>query len=155
MLRKLAALAGAGALLLAVAGPALAWGYGGGGSSGGLDIKNWASVVTNVYTKADTGDNTISGFKVSGGKIRTGDAVASSGVYTEANTTLLSGCEDCGSVKINNGASVQTTVTTKADTGDNTISGFKVSGGKIWTGGAEAGSLVNNVVNFTSVGVDL
>jgi len=149
MMKKALALAGAGAMLLAVVGPTFGFWWGG----NEVEIDNHAKVYTKVYTTADSGDNEIGGKMVFGGKIVTGAATAGSEVYNDVNSSVL-GCKDCsGSVEIDNHARVYTKVYTKADSGDNEIGGKIVGGGKIITGAAGAGSLVTNIVNFTMVGV--
>ena len=83
MMKKALALAGAGAMLLAVAGPALGcWWCG----SNDLNINNGASVINNVTTQASTGYNGVGGF---GGRIRTGGAGATSVVDSLVNFTMV------------------------------------------------------------------
>lgn len=148
--RKLA-VAGA---MLAAASPvgAIWWG------SDDAYVKNADTYVKNVVeTKADTGDNTIHGKYVGGWfampKISTGDADAYAQLSNAVNLTTLAGCGCFDDVTVKNwDTTVKNYVTTKADTGDNSISGYKVFGGKIKTGNAVAGSLVENVVNMTMIG---
>ena len=159
MMKKIAALAGAGALLLSLAGPAFGcsifdgWTNCGGGSDD-VTIHNKARVCTSVTTKADSGDNDIHGKYVWGGKIKTGLADATTWVKTQVNYNEVAcpGCE--GDVDIWNKAKVKTRVYTKADSGDNDIHGKCVGGAKIKTGGATAYSDVMSLVNFNLVGVD-
>jgi len=54
------------------------------------------SVLNDVYTRADSGDNSIhgmivGGFHSSGARIRTGDAGASALVMSDVNTTIVGG----------------------------------------------------------------
>lgn len=156
MMKKIAALAGAGALLLSVALPAFGFGFWPMPvPSNDVNISNWAKVDTDVYTKANTGDNELGGMCVMGGKIDTGSAMAGSQVKLDVNSSLI-GCPGCeGDVNITNGAKIYTDVVTKAESGDNDLGAMFLSGGRILTGDAEAGSLVDALVNFTVVGYDL
>lgn len=153
-IKRLIAAGSAAALMLsATAVPAFAshWQW---NNDDDVNITNWASVKNYVTTKADTGDNSISGKYVFGGAIDTGKAVAGTEVLNVVNdTTLDCGCLD-GDLTIKNSAVVKNYVYTKADTGDNSISGKVVGGGDIDTGDATAGSLVQNIVNTTLVGDD-
>lgn len=54
-----------------------------------LTIKNGAHVDNNLYTKAETGDNSIGGKYVGGGLIATGVAGATSYVENVVNTNVL------------------------------------------------------------------
>ena len=164
-MKKLVAIGIAVLVLALVAAPAMAVfpgcfpgmpGCGGsGGGSDGIDIDNHAKVFTKVYTKADSGDNYINGSMVFGGKIVTGAASATSDLYTDVNSSML-GCYKCdGDVDIDNHARVYTKVYTKADSGDNYINGMCVGGGKITTGATNARSIVDSVVNFTLIGMEL
>jgi hypothetical protein len=159
MLKRIAALAGAGALLLSVAVPVLGK-CGGGGCkppmpSDDVTISNFASVYTDIFTKADTGDNKLGGKRVCGGEIKTGAAGAYSTALLDVNSSLV-GCPACrGDVRIGNFASIFTDVDTKADTGDNKMGAKCLGGGKIYTSGAEAGSLVDALVNFSVVGYSM
>jgi len=154
MVKKLVALTGAGAMLLATAGPALAyrhyhhwW-----SRSDDVSISNYASVYNTVYTQADTGDNRIGGRCVLGGEIETGTATAKSDVLNQVNSNEVScGCD--GDVGVRNSARVRNTVTTRADTGDNSVGGRMVFGGAIGTGNAGATSIVTSVVNTNLVGL--
>lgn len=151
--RLIATGAGAALMLSATAVPAFAshWQW---NNDDDVNISNWASVKNYVTTKANTGDNSISGKYVFGGEINTGEAAAVSDVYNLVNTVEL-GC-DCvdGDLNISNGASVKNYIYTKADSGDNSISGKVVGGGSIDTDDATAGSFVSNVVNTVLVGAD-
>ena len=158
MMKKALALAGAGALLLSVALPVLGYCMGPfcfGDDGGDLTIDNCARVYTKVYNKADTGDNSIGGKYVRGGSIKTGAADATARVYNDVNSSVI-GC-DCidGDISIDNHARVKTRVYNKAYTGDNSIGGRCVSGGRIRTGDAGATALVDSLVNFTMVGYDM
>ena len=149
MNKKLAALAGAGALLFTMAGPAL--GFLPMFGSDDLNIDNWAFVSNKVTTKADSGDNSVGGMFVCGGGITTGAARASALVMNDVNSSML-GCPTCfDDVNIDNGAMVFNRTYTKADSGDNSVGGMVVGGGWINTGGATAGSTVQNLVNFSWV----
>ena len=150
-MKKFAALAGSAVLLLSMAGPAFAsyWFF---GSDDDVSIRNYGRVTNDVETRADSGDNSIGGKFVWGGRIRTGDALAGSEVGNDVNSTVLGcGCLD-GDLTIHNYGRVYNDVDTKADSGDNSIHGMLVGGGSIGTGGATAGSLVQSSVNFTMVG---
>ncbi|MFC1727295.1 hypothetical protein ACFL0Y_02110 [Patescibacteria group bacterium] len=150
MVKKIASLAGAGALLATMAVPAFGMWFG----SNDVNIGNWAVVKTKVSTKADSGDNYLGGMMVYGGSIRTGAAGATSLVTNDVNETFV-GCNDCdGDVNVGNWAVVKTRVRTKADTGDNYLGGMCVGGGSIVTGAAGALSDVWSVVNYSMVGVD-
>ena len=148
MLKKLIAGAVGAGLVLTMAGAALALSW-----SDDVETSNFAVVKNVVITKADTGDNEIHGKVVGGGRITTGAATAVADVYNQVNTTEVGcGCLD-GDVETHNFGVVKNFVVTKADTGDNEISGKYVFGGKIRTGDAGAMSLVTNVVNTTVVGI--
>ena len=151
MMKKALALAGAGAILLSVAGPAFGmfWWMG----SDDVTIGNMAIVSNKVTTKADSGDNSIGGKCVFGGTIRTGAASAYSNVGNEVNGSRIA-CVGCdGDVDIhNNMGFVTNRVWTKAASGDNRIGGMFVGGGSITAGAAGATSIVTNFVNPTVVG---
>jgi len=87
MIKKIAALAGAGALLLGAAVPVFANGWW--WNNDDVDIDNHAYVRNTVITKADTGDNSIGGKLVFGGDINTGDAEALGIVTNAVNTTVV------------------------------------------------------------------
>lgn len=153
MIKKAIAIGAAGLMLLSVAGPAFGNGWWWGG--GEVEIEdNWASVYNYVYTKADSGDNSIGGKYVFGGSIRTGTATAYTNLYNDINSSLV-GCDGCGGdVEIeDNWASVGNTVYTKAYSGDNRIGGRCVGGGTITTGAAGATSIIDNIVNFSMIGM--
>jgi len=150
MMKKALAIAGAGAILLSMAGPALAgWWWMG---SDDVTIGNMAFVTNKVTTKADSGDNSIGGKCVFGGTIKTGAASAATYVGNDVNGSAVS-CVGCdGDVDIHNGAFVTNRVWTKADSGDNSIGGKFVGGGSITTGAAGASSIVENFINWSIVG---
>lgn len=146
MLKKLIAGAAGAGLVLTMAGAALAW--------DGTFVLNKAKVKNFTLTVANSGMNTISADDdVKGGKIKTGDAFAYGEVNNVVNTTSVEGC-GCDDTTVINKAKVKNTTLTFANTGMNSISaGDDVRyGGRIRTGGAEAGSVVTNVVNTTMVG---
>jgi len=148
-MKKIAALVGAGALVLALVVPAMAvWSW----PSNDVNVSNWANVSTRVSTSANTGGNSIGGKYVWGGRVRSGDAVSIAVVGTTVNTNEVS-CPTCnGDVNVSNGANVSTKVSTSANTGGNSIGGRCVGGGRILTGGAAAQSEVYTVVNTNLVG---
>jgi hypothetical protein len=151
-MKKFAALAGSAVMLLSMASTTFAFFpfFG----SDDVSIRNYGRVTNDVETRADSGDNSIGGMFVGGGRITTGNALATSSVLNDVNSTVLGcGCLD-GDLTIHNYGRVYNDVDTKADTGDNSIHGFVVHGGSIRTGGASAGSLVQNSVNFTMVGTE-
>lgn len=152
MVKKIAALAGAGVLLASMAGPALGcfgwwcdW-------SDEIGISNSATVTNIVGTVANTGHNDMGGKFVWGGGIDTGNATAGSGVINQVNWNEV-GC-DCvdGDITIGNRASVLNLVDTRANTGHNHLGGMCVGGGLIDTGNAGATSLVDNFINTNIVG---
>lgn len=150
-MKKIAALVGAGALVLALVVPAMAYR---GRTTGRVEIENEdVTVVNKVETKADTGDNSIGGKCVGGGSITTGNASAISMVYNDVNTSEIA-CRGCrGNVEIENeDVTVRNRVETKADTGDNRIGGKYVKSGTIRTGVAYAYSDVYSLVNYSVVG---
>jgi hypothetical protein len=148
-MKKIAALVGAGALVLALVVPAMAtWTW----PSNDVTISNWANVSTKVNTSANTGSNRIGGKYVWGGKIKSGEAMSVSLASTTANTNSV-GCLKCGDdVTISNWANVSTKVNTSANTGNNSIGGKCVGGGSILTGDAVSQSEAYTVVNTNVVG---
>lgn len=174
MIRKIAALAGAGALLLSAAIPVLANGDWHHNRGGELEIKieNKDTSVTNrVATIANTGLNSVEGGHrhhggpssqggdenggSNRGSINTGNAGASSDVMNvvNSNTVDLCGClsDKKGDVKVeikNEGTDVTNGVLTMANTGLNSIKGQ----GRIRTGDAGAEGVVTNIVNTNTVG---
>jgi len=147
-MKKIAALVGAGALVLALVVPAMAVWL----PTSDVNISNWANVSTRVSTSANTGGNSIGGKYVWGGKVTSGDAMSVSLTSTTVNTNSV-GCLTCGDdVNVSNWANVSTKVSTSANTGGNSIGGRCVGGGRILTGGAAAQSEVYTVVNTNVVG---
>lgn len=150
-MKRIAALAGAGALLLSMAGPAFG-GFDWFGSDSSLTVNNHALVINKTETEAETGDN-----ESSGGWIMTGNAGATSLVGNQVNYTEVWGCDCYDDVTVNNGAFVYNDTETEAETGDNDTGGsrrrrHRSSGGAIFTGNAGATSVVENLVNFTLIG---
>ena len=117
-----------------------------------LTISNWGMVSNDVFTKADSGDNSIGGAFVNGGTIDTGNVTAVAQLTNNVNSSLVAGCNCFDDVTIRNGGMVFNDIYTKAYSGDNSIHGMFVGGGLIDSGNAEAGSIIENVVNFTLVG---
>lgn len=136
-MKKIASLIGAGAVLFSMALPTLAW--------GGTDITgNFTTIFTKTFTKAESGDNNISGKYVHGGKISTGTSVSESLVSNMVNSIETFGA---GADIERNFTMIGTKNVTVATSGDNNISGKCVSGGRIFSGASGASSLVSNVVN--------
>lgn len=153
-MKKFAKLAGAAVLMLGMVTPALGWYW----SDDDLTVNNWAVTTTNTTTKAYTGDNSIHGKYVRGGTLYTGTASAASYVSLGVNTTLVGSCGCFDDVTVGNGAVTGTDTYTKADTGDNSIGGYKVGswfgGGPVLsTGAGSALSVVEAAVNYTQVGI--
>jgi hypothetical protein len=151
-MKKIAALAGAGAMLLAMAGPALG-GLDWFGGSSSLTVRNSALVINKTETEAETGDNETGG----GGFIWTGNAYASALVGNDVNNTFVAGCDCYDDVTVRNSAFVYNNTETEAETGDNETGGGRRhrrgGGGVIFTGNAGATSVVTSFVNWTSVGI--
>lgn len=156
--KKIAVTAAAAGVMLSAAIPAFA---NGDGDFLLVKIKNWAYVKNDVDTTANTGFNAIlAGDDVKGGKIKTGNAEALSVVSNMVNTNVVDLCEcldgeddSAAIIKIKNGAKVKNYVDTTANTGFNLIGAEDdVKGGRIRTGDAGAGALVENVVNSNIVG---
>jgi len=145
-MKKLAALVGSAALLLSMTGVVMAHRRGG----DDVSIRNYGRVTNDIETRADSGDNSIGGKLVRGGRIETGKVEAYSDIFTDVNSTVL-GCGCTDDLSIRNYGKVRNDVETKADSGDNSIHGRWVSGGKIDTGKAFAGTVVETIVNFTMV----
>ncbi len=143
MVKKAIAFGAAGLMLLSVAGPAM----------GMWNIHNYGLVSNSVRTKADSGDNMIGGMWVCGGSIRTGAASAYANVGNDVNSTGIGGCVGCFGGNIYNGGVVSNWVKTKADSGDNMISGGMVGSGSINTGAASATSVVTSFVNYSLIGM--
>lgn len=138
-MKKLASFMGAGAMILVMAVPAFA----------GTDIRgNIATVFNSVFTKADSGDNSIHGKIVVSGTIKTGAASADTLIYNKVNSveTFRFGCCSAPDVERNMGLVTSRTATV-ADSGDNSIGGKIVRGGSITTGVVGAGTLIDNVLN--------
>jgi len=149
-MKKIAALVGAGALVLALVVPAMAKGK----KDSEVKIENEnTTVVTTVTTRANTGGNEVHGMCVRGGKIVSGEATAGSFVSSDVNSSEV-GCKGCGGkVEIKNkNTTAVTGVTTRANTGNNEMGGKYVSGGTIRTGDASAYSTVYSLVNYSVVG---
>ena len=169
MMKKAAALAGAGALVLAMAGSVFAIGgcYGGRcdwDRGGDLTVSNKASVLNIVNTEASTGHVSVGGGNQSpfpcgfGGwtkptmsMVMTGDAAATSSVSNNVNYNLVGSC-DCldGDTMFKNRARVTNLVNTDASSGY-----IGVKSGWVMTGGATAKGVVANMVNTNLVGVDI
>lgn len=149
MMKRLAVLGASSAVFLLLAAPAGATWFGWGNDE--VTVRNSAYVKNSVTTRADTGDNSVHGKYVWGGAILTGTAFAGSSVANDVNYTGI-GCGCADDVTVTNRATVRNYVTTKADTGDNSVGGYKVFGGDIWTGSADAEAMVSNFVNTTLVG---
>jgi len=150
-MKRIAALTGAGALLLGMAVPALAGHYRRGSDE--LTVLNLGVVVNNTETEAETGDNEAG----SKGWIMTGNAGAGASVFNDVNYTAVAGCGCYDDVKILNGAFVWNDTETEAETGENEVGGGhhhrrSRGGGMIFTGDAGATSAVSNFVNTTLVG---
>jgi hypothetical protein len=162
MKKKIAALAGAGVMLASMVGPAFGFYQMGGGCWGGkchddgdLSIVNQAVVNNNVNTQASTGYVTVGGMRYSrchhmpmGSMVSTGDALARSNVYTQANWNEVDcDCVD-GDVTIRNRATVNNRVNTQASSGY-----IMAKSGWVMTGNAGAHSVVDSVVNTNLLGV--
>lgn len=162
MIKKLTAVAGATALLLSMASPALGWWFG----SDDITVNNGHTmVITTAAAGADTGDNSQMGGKGSQ-TMSTGNATAWAGAGASVNhTSVLLGC-GCldGDIEVNNrGTFVLTTALAGADSGDNWQ--FMMGGhhGRhhhghggsqvLRTGNAYADSLATSSVNMTLVSV--
>ena len=124
-----------------------------------IEVKNIDTTVINkVYTKASSGDNSIGGMFVSGGKITTGMAYADAGVQNVVNFSKVNTCGYCsnGDVEVKNiDTTVVSKVYTRADSGDNSIGGMVVGGfhgPSITTGASYAYSTVVGEVNTTLIG---
>ncbi|WKZ26051.1 MAG: hypothetical protein QY322_01935 [bacterium] len=120
-------------------------------SSDDTSVRNYGRVTNNVEVKADSGDNSISGKYVGGGRILTGIADAMSTLVNVVNTNDL-GCGCDGDLSVKNMARVRNNVEVKADSGDNSISGKYVRRGMIGTGDAIATSVIESTVNTTVTG---
>lgn len=144
MVKKIAVLAGAGALLLSMVTPAFGW--------GDVSAFNWSFLINMVQTSANSGDNEIHGMCVSDGSVQSGVASAVASVGNAVNPTDV-GCLGCNKdVSVHNWSSLRNDVRTSANSGRNGISAGWVSGGSVVSGNAGASSIVENVVNSTMVG---
>ncbi len=151
MIKKALAIAGAGAVLLSMAGPAfgMGWWWMGGDD---VTIRNVGTVNNTITNSANTGHNDIGGMCVHGGRILTGGASATANVGNDVNSNGI-GCFSCdGDIDIYNTGLVNNRVTNRANTGYNHIGGMFVGGGLISTGNAGASTLVTNFVNTNMVG---
>jgi hypothetical protein len=152
MLKKLAAGAATTIAALALAVPAFASLPSMHMHMNELTLSNYAHVDNDVTTKANSGLNSLGGAKVHGGHITTDMATAGSQVDNGVNSNQSScGCDSHGKTTLKNMAYVDNNVTTKANTGLNSIHGMVVGGGSINTGEADATSIVSNVVNSNVV----
>jgi len=117
------------------------------------------NVSANTLTAANTGMNLASGsvwMKGPCGRpmpvrshVTTGAAVAGADVYQQANTVTVGGCNCFDDVNVNAfGTNVRANTLTVANSGLN-----MVHGGDVTTGRAQAGSLVQQVVNTVTVGM--
>ena len=151
MIKKIAAIVGAGALLLSVAGPALARVNQGGCVCRWPNLfcacrdENTAVVTNGASAMALTGGNSQGDYAEVNGcggeaevenegsrSITTGDASAYAGALTVANVTV--GCSTCGLDRpVTNRARVANGADAYADTGDNHQSDGAVMNG--WFGG--------------------
>lgn len=161
--KKIAAVGASAVMFLASATPAFAtwdwwdWFH----SEDTLVVHNEDTDVTaNVWTKANTGGNEVTGGEhhgwwwwhhggEEGGSVETGNAQALAEVGQSVNLTDVAGCGCFDDVTVHNDdTDVLANVWTKANTGWNTVTGA----GTIATGNAGAGSLVEQMVNVTVVG---
>ena len=141
MVKKIAALAGAGALLLAVAGPALAWNFswvdvdnaaGAIADTGGNSQGNYAT-ADGVYNSADAGSSSGARSMVTG----SATAVAAAGVTV--NTTLYDwSCGECYYPWSESYVDVENAALAGADTGGNSQDNSAVAIG--YGNSADAGS---------------
>lgn len=145
MIRKLAVAGASAALLLATAVPAFA-------SDWGSLVHNWADVSNTINTTANTGWNSINAdSNVNGGSISTGYAQSVATVNNTVNSNSLYNFDtgfDFGSL-VHNATDVNNMVNTNANTGWNSLNAddHNVNGGSVSSGYAQAGSVVNNVIN--------
>ena len=144
MFKKLAVVGASAALLLATSVPAFA--------DSSL-VHNWADLSNTLNTMANTGNNVIKADdSVNGGSITSGYAqsVATLNNTINSNTLYNFGAEgwDFGSL-VHNATDVHNTLNTTANTGWNSIVANEenVNGGSVTSGYAQAGSVVNNVIN--------
>ncbi len=162
--KKIAAVGASAVMFLASATPAFAtwnwwdWFH----SEDTLMVHNEdTNVEANVWTKANTGGNDVSGGEEhhgwwwwghddeEGGSIETGNATAGADVSQMVNVSDIAGCGCFDDVTVHNDdTNVKANVWTKANTGWNEV----VGSGSIDTGNASAGSIVSQMVNMTMVG---
>ena len=143
MLKKLAVAGASAALLLATSVPAFA-DY--------SMVHNWADLSNTLNTLANTGNNQIKADdSVTGGNIGTGFAqsVATLNNTINSNTLYNFGGYFGDGGLLHNATEVNNVVYTSANTGWNSIVANEenVNGGNVNSGYAEAGSVVNNVIN--------
>jgi hypothetical protein len=145
IVKKIAAVAGAGALLLSVASPAFA--------DDDLNIRNRVRVRNNVTTQSNTGLNAIlAADDVRGGRVRSGNAEAVATVATTANTSSVDDRSGFDDTTVRNRARVTNNVTTQSNSGLNSIlAADDVRGGRVRSGNAVSDSMVTNVVNTTVI----
>lgn len=142
MLKKLIGVAAGAGLVLTMAGAAFA----------SSTIWNYAEVINEILTAANTGGNAIMGEYVDGGLIETGNAGAATQVTNVVNSNDVDSWDcECDGSYIENWAFVYNGVGTLANTGENVITGGFVGGGAIDSGAAGAASVVTNVVNTNVV----
>ncbi len=142
MMKKLIGVAAGAGLVLTMAGAAFASSH----------IWNYAEVMNEIMTAANTGGNLIGGEIVDGGLIQTGNAGAATQVTNVVNSNNVDSWDcGCDGSYIENWAGVYNGVGTLANTGDNVIAGGYVGGGGVDSGNAGAASVVTNVVNTNVV----
>ena len=144
MFKKLAVAGASAALLLATSVPAFA-DY--------SMVHNWADLSNTLNTLANTGNNQIKADdSVNGGNIGTGYAQSVATLNNTINSNTLysfgAGGFDFGGL-VHNATEVNNLVNTTANTGWNSIVANEenVNGGNVNSGYAQAGSVVNNVIN--------
>ena len=143
MFKKLAVAGVSVALLAVTAMPAFADSF----------VHNWADLSNQVNTTANTGWNKIQADdSVTGGNIGTGYAQSVATLNNTINSNTLysfgAGGFDFGGL-VHNATEVNNLVNTTANTGWNSIVANEenVNGGNVNSGYAQAGSVVNNVIN--------
>lgn len=147
--KRLVATGAAAALMLSSALPVFA------NDDNLLVLKNRAHVRNITVSVANTGANNMNaGEDVEGSRIETGRALAVTDVLNDVNHNNAScGCEDDSRTIIKNSARVKNFTVSIANTGRNTMTaGDDVEeGGVVVSGGAEASSIVTNVVNTNTI----
>jgi hypothetical protein len=152
MFKKLAVgLAGAAALL-AISSSAFAY--------TGINISHTGTSISNeISSLSDTGNNSISGFRVRGGSITTGMAQSGINLSNSANFTQLGSVaglfneDEGGGIHITTtGTSLSNALASSATSGNNTMHGFRLSGGTIGSGDSMSALSVLNDVNTTIIG---